>query len=177
MTATNPREQSGKAQTALEATSQLSPDKRELHITRVLDAPRDLVFQAWTDAKHVAQWWGPKYFTNPVCEIDARPGGTILIHMQDPDGNVYPMEGAFDEFVENERLVFTAGALTGEAGEPMLEDVTTVTFEEVDGKTRVTVNARVTKVTPEAEAALEGMEQGWNEQMDKLAEFLAQARR
>jgi uncharacterized protein YndB with AHSA1/START domain len=156
-------------------TSVMSPDKRELRMTRLLDAPRDLVFKAWTDPKHVAQWWGPKYFTNPVCEVDARPGGTILIHMQDPDGNVYPMKGVFNEVVEPERLVMTAGAFQADDGEPMLEDVTTVTFEDVGGKTLLTVHALVTKATPEAEGALEGMEQGWNEQLDKLDEFLAQA--
>ena len=59
--------------------------EREITITRVFDAPRALVFQAWTDAKHLAQWWGPHGFTNPVCEIDPRPGGAIYIVMQAPD--------------------------------------------------------------------------------------------
>ena len=156
-------------------TSVMSPDKRELHITRIFDAPRDLVFEAWTDPKHVAQWWGPKYFTNPVCELDVRSGGAILIHMQGPDGAVYPMKGVFNEVVRPERLVFTSGAFETDEGESMLEDKTTVTFEEVDGKTLLTVHAVVTKATPEAEGALEGMEQGWNEQLDKFADFLAQA--
>jgi uncharacterized protein YndB with AHSA1/START domain len=177
MTAANRDEQTGTARPTESAwgTSVLSPDKRELHITRIFDAPRDLMFKVWTDPKHVAQWWGPKYFTNPVCEMDVRPGGALLIHMQGPDGVIYPMKGVFNEVVVPERLVFTAEALAGEAGEPMLEDVTTVTFEEVDGKTLLTVHAIVTKSTPEAEGALDGMEQGWNEQLDKLAEHLARA--
>jgi uncharacterized protein YndB with AHSA1/START domain len=62
--------------------------ERELVITRVFDAPRELVWKAWTDPKHVAQWRGPKDCTNPVCELDVRPGGAILIHMQVPDGAV-----------------------------------------------------------------------------------------
>ena len=151
------------------------PGKQEIIITREFDAPRDLVFKACTDPELVAQWWGPKYFTNPVCEMDARPGGDILIHMQGPNGAIYPMTGVFNEIVEPERLVFTSSALGGDQGEPMLEDITTVTFEEVNGKTRVTVHAVVTKATPEAEGALDGMEEGWNQSLDKLAEFLAKA--
>ena len=173
MTAANPGEQTGTPHPA-ERTSRLSPDKRELHITRLLDAPRDLVYKVWTDPNHVAQWWGPKYFTNPLCEMDVRTGGAILIHMQDADGVVYPMKGVFDEVVEPERLVFTAEALDGVDGPPILEDRTTVTFEEVDGKTLLTVHAVVTRATAQGELALEGMEQGWNEQLDKLAEHLAQ---
>jgi len=168
MTAANHSNETG-------ATSVLSPDKRELHITRILDAPRDLVFQAWTDPKHMAQWWGPRYFTNPVCELDARPGGALLIHMQGPDGTVYPMKGTFLEVVEPERLVFQSAALQGPEEEVLLEDVTTVTFAERDGKTLMTVHAVVTKATPEAAGALDGMEEGWNQSLDKLAEFLVQA--
>src|SRR5438045_9663289 len=84
-----------------------SGTERELAITRIFDAPRDLVFKAWTDPKHVQQWWGPRMFTNPVCELDARTGGDILIHMQGPDGTVYPMKGTFNEVIENERPVLT----------------------------------------------------------------------
>jgi uncharacterized protein YndB with AHSA1/START domain len=62
---------------------------QELIITRVFDAPRKLVFKAWTDPKHVAQWWGPNGFTNPVCELDVRPGGAIRIDMHGPDGTIY----------------------------------------------------------------------------------------
>src|SRR6266576_3421118 len=68
-----------------------------LVLTRVFDAPRELVFKAWTDTKHMAQWWGPNGFTNPVCELDARAGGAIRIDMRAPDGAVYPMKGVFEE--------------------------------------------------------------------------------
>ena len=83
---------------------------RELTITRVLDAPRSLVFRMWTEAEHMARWWGPKGFTNPVCEVDARPGGAIRIHMRGPDGTIYPMTGTFEEIVPPHRLVFTSVA-------------------------------------------------------------------
>src|SRR6202167_2121007 len=80
---------------------------KEIIITRVFDAPRALVFKAWTDPKHLAQWWGPKGFTNPVCEIDARIGGALRIHMRGPDGSIYPMKGVIREIAAPERLVFT----------------------------------------------------------------------
>jgi uncharacterized protein YndB with AHSA1/START domain len=71
------------------AATQTKPlAERELTITRVFDAPRTLVFKACTDPKHVAEWWGPKGFTNPVCEFDARVGGKLRIHMRAPDGTI-----------------------------------------------------------------------------------------
>src|SRR5680860_496485 len=85
---------------------------RDLTITRVFDAPRDLVYKAWTDPALMTRWFGPKDFTNPVCELDVRPGGAILIHMQGPDGTVYPMTGEFQEVVPPERLVFTSSAVS-----------------------------------------------------------------
>ena len=89
------------------APIQEKPAEREITITRIFDAPRETVFKAWTDAAQLAQWWGPKGFTNPVCEIDARVGGAIRIHMRSPDGSVYPMKGEFREIVPPERIVFT----------------------------------------------------------------------
>lgn len=149
--------------------------ERELVITRIFDAPRELVFKAWTDPKHVAQWWGPKDFTNPVCELDVRPGGALLIHMRGPDGVVYPMKGVFHEIAEPERLVFTSSAFEDEAGNPQLEVLNTVTFVEQGGKTKLTLQAVVVRSTPEVAAALAGMEEGWNQSLDKLAEHLAKA--
>ena len=84
---------------------------REFVITREFAAPRELVFKAWTDPKHLAQWWGPKGFTNPVCEWDARPGGKIYDVMRAPNGADYPMGGEFREIVPPERLVLMCGAL------------------------------------------------------------------
>jgi uncharacterized protein YndB with AHSA1/START domain len=109
--------------------------EHELVLTRVFDAPRELVWKVWTDPKHVARWWGPHGFTNPVCELDVRPGGAIRIHMRGPDGTVYPMTGVYLEIVEPERIVFTSAAL-GADGNPMFEVLTTVTFAEQGGKTK-----------------------------------------
>jgi uncharacterized protein YndB with AHSA1/START domain len=153
--------------------SQPATGQRTLTLERIIDAPRELVFKAWTDPKQVARWWGPHHFTNPVCELDARPGGAILIHMAGPDGVVYPTKGTFDEVVEPERLIMTISAIDDEEGNFQLEDITTVTFAEHEGKTKLTVHAVVTKASPAAEGALAGMEQGWSESLERLADYVA----
>jgi len=144
------------------------PPARELVLTRLLAAPRDLVFRAWTDPRHVAQWWGPAGFTIPLCELDPRPGGAMRIDMRGPDGVVYPMTGVFHEIVVPERLVFTTRALADEAGQPQLEARTTVTFVEHAGQTQLTLHTVVVKAGPGAADALAGMEPGWNQSLDRL---------
>lgn len=149
--------------------------ERELTLTRVYDAPRALVFKAWTDPKLLALWWGPKMFTNPVCEVDARPGGKLRIVMRGPDGNDYPMRGVFKEVVAPERLSFTNFAVDAE-DQPVIEGFTTVVFAEEGKKTRLTVITRGKAVRPVAIQYLQGMEQGWSMSLDKLAELLPQLR-
>lgn len=138
----------------------------ELVLTRTFDAPRELVFKAWTDAKQLAEWWGPKGFTNPVCDIDVRPGGAIRIDMTGPDGTVYPMGGTFREIVPPERLVFSATAFGGE-----LETLTTAIFEDAGGRTKLTVTAVVVKSSEMTADAISGMEQGWTESLERLGEL------
>src|SRR5882672_240983 len=133
--------------------------ERELVITRVFDAPRSLVFEMWTDPKHVARWWGPRGFTNPVCELDVRPGGAIRIHMRGPDGTVHPMTGVYREIVAPERIVFTSAAL-----------VKTIR----SGATTQTVRARILKRTAAAAPYLAGMEEGWTQSLERLEADLAQ---
>ena len=82
---------------------------REVTITRLINAPRQRVWKAWTDSKLLVQWWGPRGFTNPICEVEAKAGGRILIHMSG-FGMLAPMSGTFTEVVENKRLVFTNNA-------------------------------------------------------------------
>ncbi len=157
------------------SSSTQKPAAPALVLSRVFDAPRDLVFKAWTDPRHVARWWGPNGFTNPVCELDVRPGGAIRIDMRGPDGVVYPMKGVFHEIVEPEWLVFTSSALEDEKGNPQLVVRFTVTFDEHNGKTKLTVRAVVVTSGPAAAGALAGMEQGWKEMLDRLAKELAKA--
>jgi uncharacterized protein YndB with AHSA1/START domain len=154
------------------ATQTKSFAEREITITRVFDAPRELVFKAWTDAKHVAQWWGPKGFTNPVCEIDARVGGMLRMHMRAPDGSVYPMKGEIRELVVPERLVFTNIAVDA-AGRHLLEGLTTVTFADEGGQTKMTLHTKAVAVIEDAAAYLQGMEAGWTQSIDKLQAFVA----
>jgi uncharacterized protein YndB with AHSA1/START domain len=141
--------------------------------TRVFDAPRKVVFRAWTDRDQLQRWWGPKGFTNPVCEVDVRPGGAIRIDMRAPDGVVYPMTGTFVEIAEPERLVFISAALD-QNGEPLFEVLNTVTFEEDAGKTKLTVRASVSKIKPGAARYLAGMEPGWSQSLDRLRDRLAE---
>ncbi len=142
----------------------------ELHLRRFFAVPRQMVFDAWTKPELVRQWWGPKCFTAPLCEMDARQGGAIRIHMQGPDGTVYPMTGRFVEFYPPYRFHFTSSPLKD--GIEVLETWTSVFFEEVDGGTEVVVDVHVTKSMPEAALYLKGMREGWNQMMDKLVEFV-----
>jgi uncharacterized protein YndB with AHSA1/START domain len=153
------------------ATAGAKHEAVELTITRVFDAPRELVFKAWIDPKQMAQWWGPKDFTNPVCELDVRPGGAIRIHMRAPDGVVHPMTGTFREIVAPERLVFTAIA-EDQADKPLLEALTTVTFEDLGGKTKITVQASAAGLVDVGWQMLEGMEAGWTQSLERLAELV-----
>jgi uncharacterized protein YndB with AHSA1/START domain len=156
-------------------TANSSSTNPELVLTRIFDAPRELVFKVWTEPKHFAQWWGPKGFSAPVCELDVRPGGAILVHMMGEDGIEIPMRGLFQEIDAPNRLVFTTFAFEDAQGNPQIENVNTVTFEALEGsKTRLTLHAVVTKHTPEVAASLAGMEQGWSESLDKLADVVNQ---
>jgi uncharacterized protein YndB with AHSA1/START domain len=148
--------------------------EREVTITRVFDAPRALVFAAWIDPKHLAQWWGPQGFTNPVCEFDPRVGGLIRVHMRAPDGTIYPMKGEVREIAAPERLVF-ANIAIDDAGKPLIEGLTTVTFAEANGKTTLTLHTRGAALVEYATAHLKGMEAGWRQSVDKLQAYLARA--
>jgi uncharacterized protein YndB with AHSA1/START domain len=146
--------------------------EREIVLTRVFDAPRSLVFAAWTDPKHVANWWGPKGFTNPVCEMDVRVGAAIRIVMRGPNGVDYPMSGIFREIVVPEKLVVTC-IPEDAAGNPLFEVLTTATFLESKGKTTLTLTARAVKAPAAAAPMLAGMETGWSQSLDRLGAEVA----
>lgn len=142
----------------------------DMTIVRVFDAPRRLVWQAWTEPQHLARWWGPKDFTNPVCEVDARKNGGFRITMQGPSGTLYPMEAVYEEMIEPERLVWTTTVEHGEGVSFALRHI--ATFVERDGKTELTLLAFVLRSTPESADALGGMDEGWRQSLDRLAELL-----
>lgn len=151
-------------------------ENKELTLTRIYDAPREKVWEYWTNPELIQKWWGPKGVSNPTCIWEAKPEGEIHIVMLAGEelgslkGQEWPMTGKFVEVQKPERLVFTANAIQDEKA--ILEHRTTVSLTEQDGKTHVTVHIQVTMTTPEAEGPLKGMEQGWNEQLDKLGSAL-----
>lgn len=145
--------------------------KRELVITRIFDAPPDIVFKAWTDPKQMQQWWGPHCFTNPVCELDVRPGGAWRIIMRGPDGVEYECGGVYSEVVKPERLVFSNNAYDHE-GKSLLEGVTSVTFAAQGAKTKLTLETRMAGKVSYAAQMLAGMEAGWNQSLDRLANLV-----
>ncbi|HTB23468.1 MAG TPA: SRPBCC domain-containing protein [bacterium] len=149
----------------------LEIDHPELVIDRVFDAPRALVFKAWIEAPRMAAWWGPKAFSNPVCEIDARPGGAIRVHMQGPDGTVYPMGGEYKEIDEPRRLVLTTFAEDEEG--LLLENLVTVTFEEEGSKTRMRLSQRFTHIKARAAGMVKGSTAGWTQSIDKLGDYVS----
>ena len=144
--------------------------QEELVLTRFFDAPRALVFEAWTNSKHLAQWWGPHGFTNPRCEWDLRPGGLIHVDMRAPDGTIYPMGGMYREIVEPERLVFTTTALDVE-GKPIFEILNTILFAESGTGTMLTTRTRVLNQTGEATQYLDGQAEGWSQMLERFADF------
>ncbi len=147
---------------------------KELTLTRIFNAPRDLVFKHWTDPDLVVKWWAPNGATNQINEWSAKAGGKIdLVMIAGKDlgpleGQKWPMQGEFKEVDAPQKLSFTANAVLN--GKEILQHLTSVTFEDVGGKTKMTVHIQVTKaVMPQAQGALAGMETGWNQQLDKLA--------
>jgi uncharacterized protein YndB with AHSA1/START domain len=141
-------------------------------ITRVFDAPRTLVWQAWTDPKMLGQWFGPRGFTSSVPQWELRVGGALRIVMHGPGGNDYPMKGVFTEVKAPERLAFSNIAIDND-GNHLLEGETAVTLTEQDGKTTMTVKSHMVGLVPIAPQMLTGMEAGWTQSIDKLQELLA----
>ena len=146
----------------------------QMTLVRTFDAPRELVFDCFTQVEHMARWWGPRGFTAPVCELDARPGGEILIHMAGPPPyGVNPMGGEFIEVSPPDRLVFSSQAYQGADGEWGIDNLNELSFAEQDGKTVMTLVVTVRKVSAETLPALSGMKEGWSQSLDKLDELLA----
>lgn len=148
---------------------------REIVISRLLDAPRELVWEAWTNPKHVAQWWGPRGFTTETEVMDVRTGGTWKHVMVGPDGARYPNKSLFKEVVKPERIVYSHGGGREEGGEGKGATFTaTWTFEEVaPGQTRLTGRMVFpSKDTRDFVAKEFGAVEGGKQTLEKLSEFL-----
>jgi uncharacterized protein YndB with AHSA1/START domain len=149
----------------------LDSDPRGLIGTRVLDAPRALVFAAWSDPKHLAQWWGPNGFRTTTHAFDFREGGVWRFVMHGPDGRDYQNRITFDEIVPPERIAYHHGG--GDDVEPV-QFTTTVTFEDLGNKTKLTMHG----VFPSAEARARvireyGADTGLAQTMARLADYVA----
>ena len=139
----------------------------ELTLTRLINAPRELVFKAWTDPVMLAKWWGPDGFTNPICKIDAKPEGKIYIDMKAPDGTVYPMDGEVHEIIAPEKIVFTSAALD-KNNKRLFEVMNTVNLSDENGKTRLTLHVKVSRMQPQTENYIKGMNEGWSQSIMRL---------
>ena len=148
------------------------PRLPNLVFTRFVNAPRSVVWDAWTKSEHLKQWFAPNGFTTPEAEMDVRPGGKLRVVMRAPDGQEFSSFGVVKQAKRPEKLVFSSW-LNGADGKPMMVDETTVLLAVIDGRTRLTVHARILKMTDEAKGAADGMEQGWNETLDRLVALAA----
>ena len=140
-------------------------------IKRTIAAPRELVYGAFTDARHLAKWWGPEGFTTPDAAADPRPGGAMRLDMHGPDGNVYLGGGTYHELTPPERLVFSTTILA-EDGTALAEFRNTLTFAEHGGKTELTLSITMVHADPSVAHHTADMEEGWTSSLVCLAAYL-----
>ena len=153
---------SGKA-----AAREAEPEAPEaIVISRLFDAPRALVWEAWSSHAHLARWWGPMGFTTPRGSVDLRPGGPFTLTMRSPDGHEFPMEGVVSEVEAPSRLAWTALAHGVRVD-------TVVTFEEEGARTRLTVRQTV----PSNPMMARGQKPGWSQSLERLATALVESNR
>lgn len=156
---------------------------REIVITRTFDAPRELVWEAWTEPGHLMRWWAPKGCTTPFCKVDLRPGGKFHYCMRLPEGRDIWGIGVYREIIAPVLLVYT-DSFANEQGNPVppahygmsashpAETLVTVSFEEHEGKTKLTLRHAI-PVSVEERA---GTEQGWSEMLERLDTLLRETR-
>ncbi len=162
-------------------TKNTANETERLVVTRVFDAPRQLVWKAWTDPKYVAQWWGPKGFTAPVCKMDFRVGGKFLFCMRAPDGRELWTGGEYFEIVAHEKIVYSMyfadaegnkveAAQYGIEHEAMDDAHDVILFEDFgDGQTKLTLIGNESMESAKESGQLEG----WNQILDKIAAVVA----
>lgn len=160
---------------------------REFVISRQFAAPRERVFLAWIEPAQLAQWWGPHGFTNPVCELDVRPGGRYRIVMRDADGVDYPVRGVYHAVVVPELLVMTddcsehpeewhaqldPGRLPDDE-QPSLDSLSRVTFAAQDGRTLLGIRTLFASAATLQAMLKMGMAEGWRQSLERLERHLA----
>jgi uncharacterized protein YndB with AHSA1/START domain len=156
------------------------PAEQELVITRIFDAPRELVFKAWTEPERLMRWWAPKGCTTPFCKVDLRVGGAFHYCIRMPEGRDIWGIGVYREIVEPERIVYTDAFADAEGNvvppthycmslSHPPETLVTVTFAEHGGKTKLTLRHSI----PDAVEERGATQQGWTEMLGRLSEELA----
>jgi uncharacterized protein YndB with AHSA1/START domain len=142
--------------------------ERELVITRVLDAPRELVYRCWTEPEHLTRWWGPAGYSAPSITVNAVEGGTYRFCMRDDEGGEHWASGVYLEAVPPARLVFSF-RWDPEDGRPDEDTLITITFADRDGKTEMTFHQSGFGT----DESRDGHEEGWRSTFDELATHLA----
>lgn len=163
-----------------------SIDSNTTVFTRLFDAPRALVWQAWTDPEMMCQWWGPQGFSCPEAVMDVRVGGEYRLVMRGPDGTEFPVRGVFLEVIAGEKLVMTdvaddmpkdwlaqARAFGSGDGSKLPDSFWTVTFESRGRQTLLTIATRFASAADRDAMVRMGMVDGWAESLDKLDSALA----
>ena len=163
-------------------TQSAANETERMVITRVFDAPPELVWKAYTDSKYTMQWWGPKGFTAPVCKMDFRVGGKFLICMRSPDGQEFWNAGEYHEIIPYQKIVSSMYFADAEGNKveaehygiehEAIEDARDViTFEDLgNGQTRLTLVGNETMES----AVKSGQVEGWNQILDKFAAVVAE---
>jgi uncharacterized protein YndB with AHSA1/START domain len=156
-------------------TEAASVQDRELILSRLIDAPPEKLFRAWTDPALLVEWFAPLPWTTARAELDVRPGGASLVVMRGPDGTEFPNRGVYLEVVPNRRLVFTDAYST--AWEPSSKPFMTVilTFEPEAGGTRYTARVRHWTIADRETHEQMGFETGWGQATDQLAALVAES--
>jgi uncharacterized protein YndB with AHSA1/START domain len=157
------------------ATSGLAPGDSVIVLSRVFDAPRALVFEAFTKPEHLAQFWGPKGMRKAACTVDLRVGGEFRVDVQGPDGKIYPASGIYREIAPPERIVYAATTADDNpcgAGLPP-RSIVTLRFESLGGKTKLTVHAQLQSRAAVEAAIAGGFNAGWTDSFDRLEAMLA----
>ena len=146
---------------------------REVLVTRLVSAPPELVFRAWTDADQVARWFAPEGYGVPSCVVDARPGGEWLLTWLTPEGTEYPNRGVYREVVPPERIIYVE--YWAERDGPPHEFEVTVTLYPMGDQTALTVRTVFDSVAMREGAQTQGFEVGWGQLLDRLDALLAPA--
>ncbi len=152
--------------------AQSGPGRLDLELTRLIDAPRSLVWEAWTRAEHLTQWFCPAGWTVIACDCDFRKRGRFDICMRSPDGQDHWQRCRYTEIVRPERIVFTNAVAIGD-GEPLYEGEALITFTAEDGRTRLDVRHAFILRDPSAAWMVEAARPGWEDGLDKLDTLVA----